>query len=458
MATCPVHSDSDWKNPRFLTSWKATRRKTLEQRWEDNYKPLFDGAALAARRDPTLAGVLAFARGTLLAEGESLCDRARRLEQEESRRGNNRSRRSTYAVQNAIGKDDAGDFVIADWARAATPNSQECSKFLYEIGLTKKAQRRIACYVLWGKRPCPNGHKWKVAYQCGNRYCQNCGPRRIQKLQAESMAKFAPVVADIRAKNKSAVVASIDFTWRNTGQMPGKKEIRFFNSCIKKCFRLLARRYGFTRNDYGLLFCDEFGGSNTNLHAHGVYVGPWLPQTKAEKQLSKAWAKATGGLASIVSIKLRPNFASGIAHAVKYPAKYVESSTPARLAQLEVAFHGVRQIHTLARFYNVKRQEVEDELDFCSCPICDAPLPEIMEWVPFAEVRHLPDLEAFVRRKHKAIMDQDRPPPAGSSPRPDQAARHLFGASSANTNRSDHRWRCSVLNFAWFKVGPYRPE
>jgi hypothetical protein len=311
-------------------------------------------------------------------------------------------------VNCAIGKDSAGDFVIAEWARAATPISTECAKFLYEIGLEKKAQRRIACTVLWAARYCSSRHRWRVAYQCGNRYCQNCGPRRAYKLLGESVDRLTPVATEIRVQNRSAVIASVDFTWRNTGKMPDRNEIRFFNHCIRKCFRILARRFGFTRRDYGVMWCDEFGGKNTNLHAHGVYVGPWIPQTKGNKQLSKAWAQATGGIATIASIKLRPNLAGAIAHAVKYPAKYIEHSEPERLAQLESVFHGVRRLHALARFYAVKKAENEDQLDFCSCPICKAPLSEIVEWVPFAQVKHLPDLEEFILHQQPV---EGRPPP-----------------------------------------------
>jgi hypothetical protein len=400
MATFPTHpNESDWKDPRFISSWNATRRKTLEQKWEEQYKPLFDGVPLAARKDETVPGVLAFAEFAI-REGETLTERNRRLEHDENRRcGRNRSRRSTYSVQNAIGKDDKGDFVIVEWARRATPQSQECAKYLYEAGLEKKAQRRIACDVLWAVRPCPNNHRWKVGYQCGNRYCQNCGPKRVSKVLAEAIAKLRPVAEDIRASNRSAVVASIDFTWRNTGRMPDRNEIRFFNACIKKCFRILAKKFRFTRRDYGLMWCNEFGGSNTNLHAHGVYVGPWIPQTKQKKELSKAWEKATGGLAKIASIKLKKDFAMAVAHAVKYPAKFVERSTPERLAQLERAFHGVRRLHNLARFYNVVAPEVENQLDFCTCPICKAPLQEITEWVPADQVANVPDLEVFVKRQ-----------------------------------------------------------
>ena len=52
----------------------------------------------------------------------------------------------------------------------------------------------------------------------------------------------------------------------------------------KDCANFLAARQ-LKPKQYGLLWCDEFGGwnpeskaYNTNLHAHGVYVGPYIPR------------------------------------------------------------------------------------------------------------------------------------------------------------------------------------
>jgi hypothetical protein len=417
MTDLAAQTDTDWKDdPQFLSAWKATKRRTLEEVWQARYSPLFHGVPLAARRDDSLAGALAYAEKTILEEGETLSERARRLEEQENR-GRNRSRRSKYSVQGALGKDDAGRFVIAPWANAATLFSLECAKALYERGAEKKAQRRLACTVLWAKRSCPNGHQWRVPYGCGGRYCPLCGPRRTRELLAELIATLTSVVKDIRTRNRSAVVASIDFTWPNTGQMPSRAEIQRFNRCIKKCFRILEKRFKFTRQDYGVVFSDEFGGSNSNLHAHCVYVGPWIPQSKRSKQLSKAWAKATGGIARIASIKLQPDLPSALAHAVKYSAKYVELSTPQRLAELEVAFHGVRRIHRLARFHGVTKTAAENQLDFCLCPLCRAPLGEIGEWVPQDQLRDVPGLEEFVLRQ-RAIQSAPRSDlvPAGPGP------------------------------------------
>ena len=67
--------------------------------------------------------------------------------------------------------------------------------------------------------------------------------------------------------------------------MPTSREIREFNQDIRICIRKALKELNIHSNRYGLLWCDEFGGFdqkkntyNTNLHAHGVYVGPYIPQ------------------------------------------------------------------------------------------------------------------------------------------------------------------------------------
>jgi hypothetical protein len=91
---------------------------------------------------------------------------------------------------------------------------------------------------------------------------------------------------------------------------------------------------------------DEFGSGNSNLHAHGVYAGPYLPQ-----HLLSAWWQEITGDSYIVSIKPAMSFDKALSHALKYPSKFWDAP-PLRLAELEKAFHKVRRFHTLARFYN----------------------------------------------------------------------------------------------------------
>jgi hypothetical protein len=179
--------------------------------------------------------------------------------------------------------------------------------------------------------------------------------------------------------------------------MPTPKLMRRLNDCIKKFYRAIERRYGIARSEYGLAYCDELGGGNTNAHAHGVYVGPWLPQSKERKELSKLWAEITQDGSFIISIKYAKNFAAALFHAVKYPAKLISSSSPERLADLEAVFHRVRRFHTLAAFYNPKLELTDtkpapQEGSLRHCPVCSELLSEIKAWVPLVQLEKLSDL------------------------------------------------------------------
>jgi hypothetical protein len=167
----------------------------------------------------------------------------------------------------------------------------------------------------------------------------------------------------------------------NLGRMPFPSEVRAFNAAVKRFFRALARALGVKPRDIGLLYCDEFGRRNSNLHCHGVLVSPWIPKTWCGKggRLSQMWEQSCCGTvfegSRIVSVKRAGGFSRGLAHAIKYCGKYLDDD-PVRLATLEVAFSGVRRIHTLGSLYN-KLHDAEKgarkpkEADTClNCPAC----------------------------------------------------------------------------------------
>lgn len=74
----------------------------------------------------------------------------------------------------------------------------------------------------------------------------------------------------------------------------------------------------------------------------------------------------------IISLKEAGGFSRGLGHALKYAGKFI-SEDPARFADLELAFHGVRRVHTLAGFYNALPKEQERESG-SSCPECGSAL------------------------------------------------------------------------------------
>jgi hypothetical protein len=123
--------------------------------------------------------------------------------------------------------------------------------------------------------------------------------------------------------------------------------------------------------------------------------------------LSKLWKCVCEGTifegSFIVSIKRASSFERALVHALKYPGKYVQRSTPERLAELESAFHGVRRVHTMGAFYNVKVQlEAEEEGDLGVCPECGAALiRDRAGWWPVIDLERdgYVDLEEARRRR-----------------------------------------------------------
>ena len=309
--------------------------------------------------------------------------------------------------------------------KVGAPATQlEQAAAMHKVGLKTKAQRKAHCNVLGERRDCtsnPN-HRFYVRYKCGNRYCENCGHHIYARLFAkhlllDAVARSLVPQWPVRMRCPARVIAKIDITIRNTGIMPTPEAVRKFNRDIRKFFRLLERRLGISRKDYGVLWCNEFGGSNTNLHAHAVYAGPFLPQKK--KELSRLWSEVIGEQA-FVSIKAARSFRAALAHALKYPGKFVRCSTPERLAELEKAFHRVRRVHTLARFYNVKpgdaQEPPEDWAGSSCCPLCPGTLEKVRGWhlrpIPELENEGLKDIEDVRREmtRERAFGPRGSPP------------------------------------------------
>jgi hypothetical protein len=261
------------------------------------------------------------------------------------------------------------------------------SESLEEVGLRKKARLLVMCGLHGRRLDCMDNphHRSYRPYRCGQRYCRFCGQRVFQKKFASLMSALTPVAESLLAEGarqgRVMVVAKMDFTIPNEGAMPTPEIIRRFHADLGCFWRAAERRFGI-RGLYGVVRCDEFGGKktvehllgNTNLHAHCVYVGPFLPQRNRE--LSDLWSEIRGER-SFVSIKRARSFAGALAHALKYPSKFLDLSTPERLAQLEQAFHGSRRVSTGGRFYRAKevRESGDDPLDG-GCPHCGAYLCE----------------------------------------------------------------------------------
>jgi hypothetical protein len=272
--------------------------------------------------------------------------------------------------------DQDGNFVEPLRGRVPVKQATQ-ARLLLEQGLAGKARRQAWCCLIGRRRDCFSGnseHRFYTCGLCGNRYCPTCGPRSFRDLFVRHSRLSTLVDALQRHRpgdHQCRVLAKIDFTTPNRFEMPTAEEVRSFNADIRRFFRAIERRFGINRKDYGALWCCEFGSGNTNLHAHGVYCGPRLPQSKLRKELSALWSEIRSER-SFVSIKRANSFEAALGHAFKYPSKYFEAS-PARLVELEVAFDRVRRVHAVAAFYNPKIEREPGEEGPCEgghCPIC----------------------------------------------------------------------------------------
>jgi hypothetical protein len=238
------------------------------------------------------------------------------------------------------------------------------------------------------------------------------------------------------------VIAKLDFTVPNNGQMPSSGEVRLFHTGMRDFWRLAERTLGIKRSEYGIVRCDEIGGTNTNLHAHGAYVGPWLPQKHKElsalwsvvwipnrqrrrelmryarkEGLSRLWNQLAYHERRFVSVKLAKSFAGALAHALKYPAKFLDKSTPERLAALEKTFHRTRRVSTGGAFYRIElvREPGDDtQLEHQFCPFCKVRLVVVHEqWQPLSGLEKEGRINLRVARREFGLKNAlgDEPPP-----------------------------------------------
>jgi len=234
---------------------------------------------------------------------------------------------------------------------------------MHLFGLCSKARRQASCGVFARISSCENGHQHYHRYGCKNRYCPegSCGRRAFLDLFNKYMG-LNPVAQRMvpdwenrphrKPRSGDFVIAKIDITIRSDDRMPSNAEVRRFNSDVRTLFRAAEKEFGLTYpkrikvdghlvagrdprpGDYGVIWTDEFGGKatrrgkvgNTNLHAHAVYCGPYIPQ----RWISGQWAEIRADGSKIVSIKIARTFRAGLYHALKYAGKILstESDSP----------------------------------------------------------------------------------------------------------------------------------
>ncbi len=295
---------------------------------------------------------------------------------------------------------------------------------MWDRGMCAGAIRQVQCSRIAWVVLCERESKlWHRTFRCCLRFCPSCMASVYEGLFQEVHGRLVSVAArlvpkwPVQGHRPRWVIANLDFTIRNTGEMPDHNQVRWFNRCIRKFFVRLAKQNGWARGKWGAAWCAEFGPGNTNLHAHAVFCGPWIEQKG--RQASALWSAVVGEFA-ILSVKAARSFHHALRHAIKYPAaswKYFQAS-PERLADLERAFYTVRRLHTVGAFYAPMRgaEKVIEVRDFSrgQCPDCGHRLVELPDsrWRTMHEVMRMGSLDLGARERADRLLEREPPKPA----------------------------------------------
>jgi hypothetical protein len=300
--------------------------------------------------------------------------------------------------------------------------------------LAKKANRLANCSTSGRRLDCREhpDHLFFAGFKCQCRYCRQCGPDVFSALFRKYSGLWPTVetLLPLNGFRAKVIVAKLDFTAFKLERMPTPREIREFNEDIRECVRRVTQGLRIGSKHFGFLWCDEFGGwnskkqsYNTNLHAHGVYVGPFIPhgllvETWTEIRAAKDGAKVVwiekqkidNPPADFLECERR-RFTRALGHALKYTGKHVLRSDGQRLADLEAAFHTVRRVHTMGLFYHADLRcqsqcgKCDSRCDLVAghegdhqckyhghenrCPLCDAHLmfPRESGYAPIADLK-----------------------------------------------------------------------
>jgi hypothetical protein len=415
--------------------------------------PLLSGVARSATA-PADAGVIAYDRaqqweweqhGTLLERAHRQDGAAHLVP------ARKRDRRSLYRPPDLLWRAADGTWQFPVWAvpiTAMRPLKLDKAQELYMLGLRKKAQRELACGLLGGEARC-SCRSFRVAYRCNHRFCVDCAEAYSRSLFKRAWTRLQPIAAvlcpcwpvhpgaDIR---NGPVMAKIDFTLRTTGLLSTAGRQRELGRSIKQFFRVCESEFRIPRDRYGCAVhmetSQEANGRTKRgrevlgnmSHAHGVYVGPWLPNKK--RQLARIWRQVSPDGSFSVSIKRAENLAQALAHATKYPRKLVRQSTPARLAQLEKLYGRVRMFRLLGAFDKRIAERIltaaaggeafhfQQFKRVSTCPTCGTAIALSGGWRFLGELAHLEDPEEVRRRigRERVFAGPHGPPGTEASP------------------------------------------
>lgn len=286
---------------------------------------------------------------------------------------------------------------------------------LFDADLKKKAYRYADCARRGEKLECstyPAVHRFFNPYHCLLRFCKDCGGIHSRRLFSRMVRALGVFFAG-HDHPSSYQLMSFDFNKRCDGSAPTSDGVRDFNKCVRSTLkkasqnilrilalrgdeaaaRLLKRR----KVVFAAVFVDEFGAEKgsrhmpdearkaggLNLHAHGRYYGPWLPDWKEaywifretwKHETVRFFGEKSFGFTNHVVPGWRLDPARAAKGSMRYILKYVRKpawETVERMAQLEKAFDGARMVHVVGLWYGLKGPEEHIPRGSGFCPICE---------------------------------------------------------------------------------------
>jgi ribosomal protein S27AE len=234
---------------------------------------------------------------------------------------------------------------------------------LIENHLVPKANRYIECSRYGIRLQCKGkeAHDLFAPLYCDLRYCPRCGPRQYARL----IEKYAPVVKLLSSKKLPGyLLREITLTTRKEKSLTSA-QVKKFNKDVKKTLKKLMKGI----KGWGAIWCDEVGFNNLNLHAHILFYGPYLEQSR----LAEVWREISGHEVVFIT-KAHVSGPKALIHLLKYVSK-PPADNPEIIGQLEVAFHGRRRVHALGVFYNFVGDDTDNlNSEWKTCPHCGADL------------------------------------------------------------------------------------
>jgi hypothetical protein len=250
--------------------------------------------------------------------------------------------------------------------------------------LRRKAVRFANCGRLGRSAVCslyPLEHKFYVPHDCGVDFCAKCAQAQRRSL----FEKYLRVVLNAVAGGipKGWTLARVTFTLRSDGSKITPERVKKFNAGVRFALRKIVK----SRSGYGCLFSDESGfelrghvpdalrvAHGLNLHAHGLFLGPYLNWRRTRDLWAAETEKQFGipsfgfYISEVRGFRRDPERAVrwALNHLLKYLSK-PPAVTAERLADLILSFDGTKRVHALGKFYGEcpKREKTN-----CPCPTC----------------------------------------------------------------------------------------